>query len=204
LDIMPGRRDDFDRSSISAGHGESNMSTAVQPFHSLTAQGQERFEHEVLPHLDRVYAGALRLTGGDRSAAEALAERTFERAFRDFHWARPASGVPAWLYQHLVSTWFEQEPYVRAPRGAALAGAAPAAGGLPCGPGVRDAVDEVVREAMDTLAPIVRLTLYLADAEGCTKHEIARITEVPTGIVEARIQRAHGRLAGRLTRWLSG
>ncbi|WP_225850680.1 RNA polymerase sigma factor [Streptomyces sp. HPF1205] len=190
------------------------MSTAVQPFHDVTARGGERFEHEVLPHLDRVYAGALRLTGGDRPAAEALVQRAFERAFRDFHWARPATGVPAWLYQHLVGAWFEREPYGRAPRGATAsvpgataaglprAGGVRADGGLPCGPGVRDAVDEVVREAMDALAPIVRFTLYLADAEGYSKHDMARITEVPPGIVEARVHRAHAQLADRLTRWL--
>lgn len=186
------------------------MSTAtVQPFHTVVPRGEERFEREVLPHLDRVYAGALRLTGGDRAAAEPLVQRTFERAFRDFHWADDTTGVPAWLYEHLVSTWFEQEPYGRMPRGAsALGPASPttdgvsAAGGLPCGPGVRDAVDEVVRGAMDTLAPIVRFTLYLADAEGYSKHDIARITEVPAGIVEARIRRAHDQLAGRLTQWL--
>lgn len=178
------------------------MSTAVQPLHDVTERGGERFEHEVLPHLDRVYAGALRLTGGDRAHAEALVQRTFERAYRDFHWARPAAGVPAWLYQHLVSTWFEQEPYGRARRAAPGSPAIRKAGALPCGPGARAAVDDVVRGGMDALAPVVRLTLYLADAEGFSKQDIARITEVPAGIVEARLDRAHAQLAGRLTHWL--
>jgi RNA polymerase sigma-70 factor (ECF subfamily) len=178
------------------------MTTAVRPLHDITERGEERFEQEVLSHLDRVYAGALRLTGGDGKAAEALVQRAFERAFRDFHWARPAEGVPAWLYQHLVGTWFEQEPFGRVPHAAPDSPALSRSGGLPCGPAARAAVDDVVRGGMAALAPVVRFTVYLADAEGFTKQEIARITEVPPGIVEARLRRAHAQLAGRLTSWL--
>ena len=163
------------------------MSTMVQPFRDVTGPGEERFEEEVLTHLDRVYAGALQLVP-DRAAAEVLVQRAFDRAYVDFHWARPAGGVRAWLYGHLVAAWFEQDV-----RGHA---AHRPAAGSPHSP------DDVVYGVLDTLPPIVRITVYLADAEGLSKEEIARITEVPAGIVETRLRRAHEQMTGRLTDWL--
>ena len=163
------------------------MSTMVQPFHDVTGPGDERFEQEVLTHLDRVYAGALQLIP-DRAAAEVLVQRTFDRAYLDHHWARPSGSVLAWLYGHLVAAWFEQDLRGHAPR-------RPAAG-------APHSADDVVHGVLDTLTPIVRITVYLADAEGLSKDEIARITEVPAGIVETRIRRAHEQMTGRLTDWL--
>jgi DNA-directed RNA polymerase specialized sigma24 family protein len=145
-----------------------------------------RFEREVLVHLGRVYAGARWMTSG-QAAAEELVERTFERALRDFHWARPEGGVLPWLYGHLVGAWFEQEP---------RAGA-----GRP-GPAVAATPDEVILGAKNALAPIVRITLYLVEVENLSVHDVARITEVPPGIVESRVRRAHRRLADQLKSWL--
>ncbi|SEO24802.1 sigma factor-like helix-turn-helix DNA-binding protein [Actinacidiphila rubida] len=163
------------------------MSTLVQPSRGVTGPGDERFEQEVLVHLDRVYAGALRLAP-DRAEAEALVQRTFDRAYLDFHWARPSGSVRAWLYGHLVAAWFEQDVRGHAPRRSAAA--------------VPHSADEVVGGAMEALAPIVRITVYLADAEGLSKAEIARITEVPPGIVETRLRRAHEQMTGRLNDWI--
>jgi DNA-directed RNA polymerase specialized sigma24 family protein len=196
LDITPLPAGKFDRSSIDSSVngvdcGEDSMSTVVQPLHGVTSGGGERFESEVLPHLDRVYAGA-RQMASDPAAAERLVQRTFERAFRDFHWARPTTDVPAWLYHHMVNAWFEEEPRLRGLRASGTGSGAKGGG----------TVDAMMRGALGTLAPVVRITVYLADVEGFSKQEIARITEVPAGIVESRIRRAHQQLAGRLTQWL--
>jgi RNA polymerase sigma-70 factor (ECF subfamily) len=163
------------------------MSTVIQPLHGIAGQDGGRFEREALVHVDRLYAGALQLTSG-QVAAEELVQRTFERAFRDFHWALPEATVPVWLYRHLVSTWFDEEPHRRSPRRSSSIAAGTA--------------DEVVLGAMHALAPAVRITLYLADVEGFSSRQIAEITEVPTGIVESRMRRAHRQLANSLEAWL--
>ncbi len=164
------------------------MSTAViHPPYAGTGMGGGAFEREVLVHLDRVYAGALWMTS-DPAAAEELVQRTFERALRDFHWAQPETSVPGWLYGHLVGAWFEAEPPARTARRTTS--------------GTSGSPDKVILGAKDTLAPIVRITLYLADVEELPVAEIAEITEVPAGIVEARVRRGHAQLAGQLAAWL--
>lgn len=167
------------------------MSTAViHPPYAGTGRDDGAFEREVLVHLDRVYAGALWMTS-DPVAAEALVQRTFERALRDFHWAQPEAAVPGWLYRHLVGAWFEAEPPARANRRTTQAPS-----------GTPTSADTVILGAKDTIAPIVRITLYLADVEELPVTEIAAITEVPAGIVEARVRRGHAQLAGQLAAWL--
>ncbi|MEW2520860.1 RNA polymerase sigma factor [Actinacidiphila alni] len=167
---------------------ESDMSTmVVRPSYGDAPSEDRRFERDVLVHLDRVYAGARWMTSG-QAAAEELVGRTFERAVRDFHWARPAGGVVPWLYGHLVGAWFDSQEL----RGGAPRSVPPA----PTSP------DEVIRDAKDALAPIVRVTLYLVEVENLSVDEVARITEVPPGIVESRVRRAHRRLADQLKSWL--
>lgn len=151
------------------------------------ARAEARFEREVLAHLDRLYTGALRLTPHP-AEAEDLVQRTFERAFQDFHWARPQDTIRAWLFHHLVGVWFDDEPHLPV---------AP----LPAAPEPGSA-DAAMRGAIASLTPVVRLTLHLSDVEGFSEQQIAEITEVPPGIVAARLRRAHERLADHLVTWL--
>ena len=175
------------------------MSTAViHPPYAGTGMGGGAFEREVRVHLDRVYAGALWMTS-DPAAAGELVQRTFERAVRDFHWALPEAAVPGWLYRHLVRAWFEAEPPVRPTRRAQSGTSGSASGGAS---GPRGSADKAAPGARDGIAPIIRITLYLADVEELPVAEIAGITEVPAGIVEARIRRGHAQLAGQLATWL--
>lgn len=164
--------------------------TVIHPPYAGTGMGGGAFEREVRAHLDRVYAGALWMTS-DPAAAGELVQRTFERALRDFHWALPEAEVPGWLYRHLVSAWFEAEPPVHSPRRTQNG-----TSGTPGTP------DRAVHGTKDTIAPIIRITLYLADVEELPVAEIAAITEVPAGIVEARVRRGHAQLAGQLAAWL--
>lgn len=159
------------------------MATPARSIPGITDHPGERFEREVMVHLECVYALAYRMTS-DQAAAEDLVQRTFEQAFRDFDEA-PGGAVRAWLYRQFADAWFDGAPDVRGPR-------ALSAGAL-------GTADDVVLHAMDTLASNARITVYLADVEGFNDVEIAHITGVPPGIVSARLRRAHCELAHRLT-----
>jgi RNA polymerase sigma-70 factor (ECF subfamily) len=169
--------------------GESEMTTtAVRPSSRRMPEWSERFEREVLTHLDRLYAGARWMTS-DGAAAEDLVQRAVERALRDFHPARPESAVRVWLFGHLVGAWFDAEPLHPGAPGRVR-------------PTVPATADEVILGAKDALTPIVRITLYLVDVEEFDYREVAAVTEVTPGIVESRVRRAHERLSDRLAAWL--
>src|SRR3970040_1679552 len=92
------------------------------------AAGQEgQFEAMVHPHLDYLYAMAVRLCG-NRAAAEDLVQDALLRAFRGFARLRNREHPRLWLTKGLTTTFHH-----RLPRGGG-AGAAPGGGG---GGGVR-------------------------------------------------------------------
>ncbi|WP_037568860.1 sigma factor-like helix-turn-helix DNA-binding protein [Phaeacidiphilus oryzae] len=164
------------------------MSTVVLPSPAADDCGDPRFEHETLPYLDRLYAAAHRMTGA-AARAEELVERAFTRAYRTYRKSAPPAGdARTWLFRNLYSAWLD-----------AAEEEVPAQGGGPGSP-TTDAAD-AVRNAMDSLTPKVRFTVYLADVEGFSEAEIAEITGVPKGIAATRLHRAHGQLEARLEDW---
>jgi RNA polymerase sigma-70 factor, ECF subfamily len=58
--------------------------------------------------------------------------------------------------------------------------------------------DHVLKRALHELPARLATTVYLADAEGYSYAEIARITGVPVGTVMSRLHRARKRLRARL------
>lgn len=158
----------------------------------------------VAPHVQGLYAAALRMTGNPADA-EDLVQETFAKAFAAFGRFQPGTNLAAWLYRILANTFITAcRKKRREPLAAALAAGDMRAQIRALG---RSAEDEVVGRlpgvevaaAMRALPEEFRVTVYLADVEGFGYREIARITGVPVGSVSSRLHRGRGRLRGMLT-----
>jgi RNA polymerase sigma-70 factor (ECF subfamily) len=162
-----------------------------------------RFERDVLPQLDRMYAAArcLTRTPGD---AEDLVQDTFVRAYTSFHRSRPGSNVTTWLYRILINSFNstthkrarEPRPVVaddqerRPPAGAA----SDAASGSSQAEALQRLPHRAVKWALDQLPGDVRFAIYLADVESYSYTEIADIIEAPIGTMISELHRGRHRL----------
>lgn len=171
-----------------------------------TAAGRTvRFERDALPHLCRLYAAALRLTG-NRADAEDLVQDTYVKAYASFHQFRPGSNLRAWLYRVLTTTFIDgYRARQRQPRPAVteeneawqLAGSAagPVAAVESAEAQVLDQLPAAaVCRALQAVPAEFRLVVYLADVEGFAYREIARITGSPIGTVTSRLHRGRHKL----------
>ena len=169
------------------------------------------FEAEALPHLDRLYAAALRYTRRP-SDAEDLLQDALMTAFRSYHQVEQGSNVRAWLYRVLHTTFLSQ--YRRdgrrptedltddvevalAPAARATASGGPF--GAPSSPSAEVGALSVlgpteVRAALAALPEEQRVAVYLADVEGFAYREIASIMDTPIGTVMSRLHRARAAL----------
>src|SRR6056297_675647 len=166
---------------------------------SLTdEQRRERFEAEVLPYLDRLYAAALRYTRNP-SDAEDLVQETVTKAFRSFHQYRPGTNLKAWLYRVLHTTYISM--YRKAQRRPqeslkdeiddfSFYDEVARTGGGSAERAVLDSFTaEEVKDALAQLPDTFREAIYLADVEGFAYKEIAEIMGTPVGTVMSRLHR---------------
>jgi RNA polymerase sigma-70 factor (ECF subfamily) len=159
------------------------------------AQRAARFEHDALPHLDRVYCAALCLAG-DQAAADELTQETFAAACAAFGRVEPGANVMAWLYRILVST------FASGTGGRQRSRDGPASRGRPTAAEIK-AVQRLpgpdVTRALHELPPDLRIVVYLADVEGFGCREIAGIIEASAGTVTSQLHRGRRHL-GELLR----
>ena len=171
-----------------------------------------RFEEEALPHLDRLYAAAMRYTRNPTDA-EDLVQETMAKAYRSFHQYRPGTNLRAWLYRVLHTTYVSM--YRKAQRRPqespqeeiddfsfydqltqSGAGSAERA--------VLDAItDDAVKQALADLPEPFRVAVYLADVEGFAYKEIAEIMDTPIGTVMSRLHRGRKALHRALASYAS-
>jgi RNA polymerase sigma-70 factor (ECF subfamily) len=153
------------------------------------------FEVEALQHLDSVYRVALWFCGNPVEAQD-LTQDTYERALR----ARASftrTNMRGWLLTILRNHFLNQR------RRRSVAGEVELAPDLPApGLGILDLPPALVRsdiaEALDKLAPELRLPLLMADVEELTTAEMAAALGWPLGTVKSRLWRARQELAGLL------
>jgi len=149
---------------------------------SNPAEPADRFADQVLPYQPQLRSAALRLTG-NRADAEDLVQETFAKAFAGFGTFEQGTNLRAWLHRIQANAFYgtcrarrrrpQEFPLARMP-------------------------DPVLKRALRELPARLATTVYLADAEGYSYAEIARITGVPIGTVMSRLHRARKRLRAKL------
>ncbi len=165
-------------------------------------QGREEEGVELaLRHLDSLYAAALHLTH-DGSYAEDLVQEAFLRGYRYYRRLTNADECKALLYRILLNLWLKDRR--RAQREVSYAESAgepvPAAHARALGQlrGGDDPEAEVIKknflvavdQALQKLPPDLKVMVILADIEGFTYQEIAKILQCPVGTVMSRLHRA--------------
>jgi RNA polymerase sigma-70 factor, ECF subfamily len=171
---------------------------------------KEGFAEEALPWLDAVYRFSLRLTNGDRDAAEDLSQETFLRAYRFWHTFEGGTKAKSWLFTICRNTYLHERDRARTQRERPHAdldlrteemASASAFQDAASGP-ERDffdaLIDDEVVEAIDDLPADFREVLVLSDLGDLKYAEIAEVLDIPVGTVKSRLFRARKLLQERL------
>lgn len=178
-------------------------------FRKKTSPRREAFEREAMPHLDALYATALRLT---RSPADAedLVQDSLLKAFRFYESFEAGTNMKAWLLRILTNTFINK--YRRATRERRVFDgplAAPVGEGVmsqaamrglssPVADAQRRLIGEEIQRAVDELPDDHRIMILLADVEELSYKEIADIVGCPVGTVMSRLHRARKSLQSKL------
>ncbi len=163
---------------------------------------RHRFEELALPHLDRLFRLAVRLTGTVQDA-EDLVQETYVKALRAFAALRESEAVGAWLRQILTRLVFDR--HRTAPREMVVGDLEeldrfslydlvwdedplPYSDNLH-GDFLAQFDDEEVRRALLALPEAYRVPLVLLYTEELSYREMAEMLEVPLGTIMSRLHR---------------
>ena len=169
------------------------------------------FADDAMPHMDGLYAAAMRMTRNPADAEDLLQE-TYLRAYRGYERFQVGTNLRAWLYRILTNTYINiYRAKQRRPDESSLDEVEDfflfrKLGGIEAANLARSAEDELldwvgeaeVKDALEDLPEQFRLAVLLADVEGFSYKEIAEILDVPIGTVMSRIHRGRKGLQKRL------
>ncbi len=173
--------------------------------------GEDRrkiFEQEALPHLNALYAAALRLARNPDDANDLLQE-TILRGFRFFHQFTPGTNCRAWMLTILYNIF--RNGYRRGAREQVAASAeeferradtnSVHSAAAPANPEqiVLDSVlDHEVEQALNALPEEFRAVILMVDIEELSYEEAARVLELPIGTVKSRVSRGRASMRRQL------
>jgi RNA polymerase sigma factor (sigma-70 family) len=164
------------------------------------ADERERFERNLLPHMDAAYNLARWLTRSDHDA-EDLVQAAYLRALKFFGGSKMTNDR-AWLLtivRNTCYTWLQQNRArgTASPFDEAIHGVGPDSID-PERQLLREDQKQSVRRAVEELPVDLREVIVLREMEGLSYKEIAAIAEIPQGTVMSRLARARERLRQRL------
>jgi RNA polymerase sigma-70 factor (ECF subfamily) len=176
-----------------------------------TERSRGEFESLALPHLDGLYAAALRLTKNPRDA-EDLVQDAVLRAFRFFDKFERGTNIKAWLYKILTNTFINRYRRTTKERNIVEDERDSVQDRLVSRDSANVAEDperaffdrllsDDVLRAIDSIPVDFRLTVILADLQDFSYKEIADILDVPVGTVMSRLFRGRRLLQAQLSEY---
>ncbi|TDB87433.1 sigma-70 family RNA polymerase sigma factor [Actinomadura sp. 7K534] len=171
---------------------------------TAAAENTERYERDVLPLADPLYASAVRMTRNSADA-EDLVQETLAKAYVNFHQFQEGTNLKAWLHRILTNNFINT--YRKKQREPQRAGSeeleewqiaraeAHASGFRSAEAEALDRIpDSRVVAALRALPADFRDAVYLADVEGYAYREIAEMMGTPIGTVMSRLHRGRKQL----------
>ncbi|GIX05760.1 MAG: hypothetical protein KatS3mg115_0163 [Candidatus Poribacteria bacterium] len=158
------------------------------------------FRELVVKHRERVYRVARQMVGSHEDADDVVQE-VFCRTFERLEQFRGDAALTTWLYRATVNAALNhlrarnrRLQFLRRWVHRANRPALPS----PHSKVEWDEMREQVREAIEALSPRLRAVVVLADLEGLSAPEVARILQIPEGTVRSRLYAARRQLRERL------
>ncbi|HEY7091440.1 MAG TPA: sigma-70 family RNA polymerase sigma factor [Tepidisphaeraceae bacterium] len=169
---------------------------------NVALETSERFDREVMPHLDAAYNLARWLTGDEHDGQD-IVQESFLRAMRGFDTFR-GGDARCWLLTIVRNTYYTWLARKRGPREPLFVDdddlfELPSDAPDPSAAAIRRADQQMLREAIEQLPPQYREMIVLRELEGLSYKEISTVASVPIGTVMSRLARARRVLAERVS-----